>query len=237
MAPPQRSGWPMSSEDKPSRRNPIGRTKKSGEKTARRTSAPSKPSSASTSGATRLLADFSEVMRELGLRWYVFGAQAAIVHGRPRMTADVDITVDPGQTSTPALLEELSRAGFSLRMAFSEDFLRDARLLLLVHDATTMPLDLMLASTRMHAEFLERSRLADVGGFEVPVMSPEDVIVTKVLAGRAKDLEDVRGVLIEQRDIDLSRVRELLSELESALEDPRLVRRFERLVRDARPRR
>ena len=27
-------------------------------------------------------------------RWYLFDAQAVNVHGRPRMTADVDVTVD-----------------------------------------------------------------------------------------------------------------------------------------------
>jgi predicted nucleotidyltransferase len=173
-------------------------------------------------------------MRRLGARWYVFGAQAAIVYGRPRMTADVDVTVDAGQMSTPALVDELSRAGFSLRASLSDDFLREARLLPLVHDATMMPLDLMLATTRMHAEILERSRLTDVGGVHVPVMSPEDVIITKVLAGRSRDLDDVRGILGEQRDLDLAHVREALADLEAALDEPRFVRRFERLLRAVR---
>lgn len=56
-------------------------------------------------------------------------------------------------------------------------------------------------------------------------------MVTKVLAGRPKDLEDVRGVLIEQRSIDLQRVRALLGQLEATLEETRLLTRFERLLR------
>lgn len=221
----------MSSATKPSRKNPTGRAKKSAAKTTRPTSGSSKRSTASKPGANLLLADLAQVMSRLGLRWYVFGAQAAIVYGRPRMTADVDVTVDIGKMSTPAFLAEVSGAGFSLRAAFSEDFLREARLLPLVHRATSMPLDLMLASTRLQAEILERSRLTEIGGVKVPVMSPEDVIVTKILAGRPKDLDDVRGVLLEQRGLDLARVRELLGELSAALEEPRLVARFERLVR------
>jgi hypothetical protein len=31
-------------------------------------------------------------MKERGLRWYLFGAQAAIIGGSPRLSADVDVT-------------------------------------------------------------------------------------------------------------------------------------------------
>jgi hypothetical protein len=35
----------------------------------------------------------------LGAGWFVFGAQAAILHGAARLTADVDITVALGTRS------------------------------------------------------------------------------------------------------------------------------------------
>ncbi len=47
----------------------------------------------------------------------------------------------------------------------------------------------------------------DVAGVQVSVMSPEDLVFTKVLAGRLKDMEDVRGVLGEQEGLDLAQVR------------------------------
>ena len=39
------------------------------------------------------LAGLVSVMQRLDARWCILGAQAAIVHGRPRMTADIDVTV------------------------------------------------------------------------------------------------------------------------------------------------
>jgi predicted nucleotidyltransferase len=150
------------------------------------------------------------------------------------MTADVDVTVELRDIDVLGLVAALSRAGFQLRMDFDDDFLRASRLLLLVHTATSMPLDLLISSTRLHAEFLSRTRIIDAGGVRVPMMSPEDLIVTKILAARRKDLEDVRGVLREQTALDLGRIRDLLTQLEAALEDHRLLRRFERLVRGAR---
>jgi hypothetical protein len=50
------------------------------------------------------------------------------------------------------------------------------------------------------------------------VLSPEDLVVTKILAGRPKDLEDVRTVLIERwPDLDLAYIRSMLKTLEQAL--------------------
>ncbi|WP_438012036.1 DUF6036 family nucleotidyltransferase [Sorangium sp. So ce321] len=191
-------------------------------------------------------------MRRRRLRWYVFGAQAAVAYGRPRMTADVDVTVDLAQTSTLTLVDDLSRAGFDRwsdpwgsgspfgalrpkpRMYLGDDFLREARLLPLVHRPTGMPIDVVIAASSLHTEFLDRRRLIALGGVRVPMISPEDLVVTKVLAGRPKDLEDVSGVLLEQTDLDLERIRGLLGELEAALGEDRLLRRLERLIRKAR---
>jgi hypothetical protein len=203
-------------------------------KTSPRTSVSLPSSTASKPAALLLLADYAAVMERLGLGWYVFGAQAAATYGRPRMTADVDITVDLGRMDTLAFVAALEGAGFVLRLDFDEGFLRESRLLPLVHRATAMPADVMIACTRLHTEFLARRKMVDLGGLRVPMLSPEDLVVTKVLAGRRKDLEDVRGVLVAQLGLDLGHVRELLGELEVALDEDGLLRRFERLANRTR---
>ena len=59
--------------------------------------------------------------------------------------------------------------------------------------------------------------------------SPEDLVAMKILAGRRKDLDDVRGVLLEQAErLDLERTRDVLGALEAALDDARLLRRLDR---------
>ena len=40
-----------------------------------------------------VLAALAKVLHKRKIRWYVFGAQAAVVYGSPRMTMDVDVTV------------------------------------------------------------------------------------------------------------------------------------------------
>ncbi|WP_437904700.1 DUF6036 family nucleotidyltransferase [Sorangium sp. So ce327] len=94
-----------------------------------------------------------------------------------------------------------------------------------------MPIDAVIAASSLHVEFLARRRLIDLGGVRVPMISPQDLVLTKALAGRPKDIENVRGVLPEQHDLNIDRIRELLGELEAAVGDDRLLRRLERLIR------
>jgi hypothetical protein len=50
------------------------------------------------------LVEFADLAKRLGIRWYVFGAQAVNLHGFPRATADLDLTIDLGQRTVASLL-------------------------------------------------------------------------------------------------------------------------------------
>jgi predicted nucleotidyltransferase len=182
--------------------------------------------------AAEVLAALSRVLRRNGRRWYVFGAQAVLAYGRPRLTSDVDVLIDPGRATGVGIARELADADFELRFALSRASLRTARLLPLVFAKTGTPVDAVLAATGLHDDFLARARRLDLGGVKVPVVSPEDLVVQKILAGRRKDLDDVRGVLDRQRaHLDAARIRDVLTALEHATGDARLLRRFDRLAR------
>ena len=160
--------------------------------------------------------------------WYLFGAQAVGVWGTPRLSADVDITIRLRVPDTLAFVNGMREAGFDLRVADAEDFARRTRVLPFVHRESRIPVDAVLAGPGPEEEFLSRARTVAIEGVPVPVISPEDLIVTKVLAGRPKDVEDVRGILGQRgADLDLGRVRRLLGLLEEALGQSDLLPLFE----------
>jgi len=160
--------------------------------------------------------------------WYLFGAQAVQVWGLPRLTADVDVTVRLRGENPSRFVAAMKTAGFDLRVADVDDFIRRPRVLPFVHRDSQIPLDVVLAGPGLEEEFLERARSVDLGGVTVPVISPEDLLVTKILAGRPKDLEDVHGILRERLgELDLSRVRRVLTLLEDALTQSDLKPLFE----------
>jgi hypothetical protein len=67
-------------------------------------SSPSAPSP-----IVELLRQLGEALASVGVGWYVFGAQAAILHGAARLTADVDITFALGQRPTAELVSAPGR--------------------------------------------------------------------------------------------------------------------------------
>ncbi|HEX7679268.1 MAG TPA: hypothetical protein VF713_14150 [Thermoanaerobaculia bacterium] len=62
-----------------------------------------------------VLAAVAAAMHENAARWYLFGAQAATLWGRPRLTADVDITAEIPFERIDSFLDAMKRRGFSLR--------------------------------------------------------------------------------------------------------------------------
>lgn len=182
-------------------------------------------------GPAELLADLAAALGAVQAPWYVFGAQAVSIWGRPRLTTDVDVTVRFG-AATQELVRALEASGFVLRVEATDAFIHQTRVIPLEHPASGLGLDVVLAGPGLEELFLERAVPVDVGGVRVFFISPEDLIVTKILAGRSKDIEDVQGVLSERSDgLDVARIRETLALIEQALGQADLLPAFENEVR------
>ena len=97
----------------------------------------------------------------------MFGAQAVIAYGVPRLSADVDVTVKLENDDPQRFASAMQAAGFVLRVEDPE-FIRRTRVMPFVHSATGMPLDIVLAGSGLEDEFLERARAVDLGGTTVP---------------------------------------------------------------------
>jgi hypothetical protein len=165
-----------------------------------------------------VLASLALAFERAGLRWYLFGAQAAIIHGAARLTADVDVTVHLDDAPPQALVGVLLDVGFTLRVPDPE-FVTRTRVLPVTHAASHVPVDIVFAGPGLEELFLARARLLDVDGVRVPVACAEDVIVMKLLAGRAKDIDDVVAILAAHPDdLNMDLVRGTVRMLEEALD-------------------
>lgn len=182
-----------------------------------------------------LLTALQRALSALGVRWFLFGAQAAILYGVARLSADVDVTVDPGRLSAAELAGALATAGFESRVPDIARFAETTRVLPLVHAVSGMPLDVVLSGPGLEEQFFAGVREHVIGDARVPVVCPEDLVAMKVLAGRPRDLDDVAAIArVGQDHLDLDRVRGTLRLLESALDRRDLVSELERVVAAAR---
>ncbi|MGD8316180.1 MAG: hypothetical protein PVH21_04540 [Myxococcales bacterium] len=170
-----------------------------------------------------VLSSLRGTFEQLEVDWYVFGAQAALVHGAVRMTADVDVTVFPGDLTMEALVEALEANGFELR-GVETDFVRETRVLPLVHLETGINADVVIGGPGIEESFRSRAEPVDLGGTIVPVAAAEDVVAMKILGGRSKDREDVVAIIAAQGpSLNYNRIRATLELLEKALDRSDLV--------------
>jgi hypothetical protein len=159
--------------------------------------------------------------------WFVFGAQAVGVRGSPRTTQDVDVTVSVPPERITALVGALRGAGFSDRQPDqARELLRNGGVMVLLHDETGFDVDIVLAGSGLEALALSRATVTPLAGVEVPVAHATDLVVMKVLAGRAKDVDDVISIL-RVGEVDRESARDLLGQLEMALDRSDLLLLFE----------
>lgn len=179
--------------------------------------------------AIELLTALVRVLPRWG-RWYVFGAQAVIAYGVPRLSADVDVTLAVDRDDPEAFGRDMAAAGFALRIN-DPDFVRRTRVMPFVHVATAMPLDVVFAGSGLEEEFLARAQPVDLGGIVVPVLHEEDLVIAKILAGRPKDLDDVRNLWrLHGSKLNAGRIRDVLRQLEAALSQADLVAAFDTIA-------
>lgn len=115
----------------------------------------------------------------------------------PRLTQDVDLLLaDAGPGLEP--LEAAAREeGWEVRRASPE-----GELIRLRHPHLGIA-DLVIAGTDYQQEALRRAHEEPIGsGERVFVLSPEDVIIHKLIAGRTQDLADIEAILAAETPLD-----------------------------------
>lgn len=184
--------------------------------------------------AEQVLADFAAVAARHELRWFLFGAQAVALYGVQRTSADVDVTLELGDLDPRALIRDLAEHG--LPATIDDDaFVAATRVVPVIHRATAWPMDIVLAGPGIEDLFLDGARTMALGARRIPVIAPEHLVALKILAGRPKDIEDVRGLVrVPGLALDVRAADETLALLEGALDRSDLRPRLAELVKTRR---
>jgi Nucleotidyl transferase of unknown function (DUF2204) len=157
-----------------------------------------------------------------GGRGVIIGGIAASLLGKPRFTADVDAVILVEMDEIPRLLQQAAACGIQARIAGAEAFARKNRVLLLRHTASGIDIDISLGMLPFEIEMVARSRSLAMGGLQLRLPSPEDLIILKAVAHRPQDLLDIDSVLASQPVLDKEYIRVWVQQFAEALEMPEL---------------
>lgn len=119
------------------------------------------------------------------------------------------------------LLRSLREYGIQPRVPDAAEFARRNQVLLLRHETSETPIDLSLAWLPFEHEALTRAEAADFHGVEIPIATPEDLVIQKAVAFRFRDRDDIERLLVlHGQTMDLERVRRVVAEFAAILEYP-----------------
>ena len=149
--------------------------------------------------------------------YMVIGGQAVLVYGEPRLTRDVDITLGVGPERLHDLLSIAESAGWRLLVEKPEEFVQRTCVLPLQDSKTGIRIDLIFSDSPFEQQAMDRVRLVEMGKATVRFAAVEDVIILKMVAGRPRDLEDVRGILAKNPEIGRGYIRDWLAEIDRDL--------------------
>lgn len=143
----------------------------------------------------RLLARLATELQARELPFMVIGGQAVLLHGEPRLTQDVDVTLGVGPERLNDLLAACDALGLRVLPEDAATFVRQTFVLPVAEPATGIRVDLIFSTTPYEAQAIQRAVGEDLHGAAVPFATAEDLILHKLFAGRPRDHEDAAGVV------------------------------------------
>jgi len=174
-----------------------------------------------------LIVRIAKGLKRADLPYMIIGGQAVLLYGTPRMTKDIDITLGIGIDALERVVGAVDTIALEIIPEDFKSFVQTTFVLPTRDEGSSIRVDFIFSYTPYEKQAIARARAVLLR--ETPVMfaSVEDAIIHKIFAGRPRDLEDVRSIIIKNRDLDREYVRRWLKEFERSTETPGLIKAFE----------
>lgn len=143
-----------------------------------------------------ILEKLFRVLNALDIPYILIGGYAAAAWGYIRATKDTDFLAGISFDRIDRVIEDLKGQGFSVeyRSGDIEDPVRGLIKLRFPAVGETEFIELLLGIKKMPPDVYLRAKKLHFAGMEIPVISPEDLIVLKLIAGSPLDISDAQNI-------------------------------------------
>ena len=147
----------------------------------------------------------------------IIGGQAVLYYGEPRFTKDIDITLGADTETLEKVLFLTAKLDLNLLVKEVEDFVKKTMVLPTQDRSTGIRVDFIFSHSLYERQAIDRARNVSFGQILVKVASLEDVVIHKIVAGRARDIEDVKSMLLKNPDYDKGYIAHWLNMFDESL--------------------
>lgn len=182
----------------------------------------------------QLLARLARALDRAELGYMVIGGQAVQLYGEPRLTRDIDLTLAAGVDELASVTELCAAEGLKVLVARPVEFVRETMVLPALDESSGVRVDFIFSFSEYERQAIKRGRAVKLSGTEVRFAAVEDLLIHKLVAGRPRDIEDVRTVLAKNPGLDRAYTERWLADFDAALARS-LLDTFRRLVAETAP--
>jgi hypothetical protein len=143
-------------------------------------------------GLARKIVALHEMLDSLSVPHQFGGAIALAWYRSPRATTDIDVNITVAPEDAGPVLGAIEHIGVRVTDADRAAIAQDGQARL---DWDGSYLDVFFATLDLHQEMVGRSRSVRFGPVEIPILSPEDLIVCKAVFDRPKDWVDIEEMV------------------------------------------
>ncbi|MFZ0451173.1 MAG: hypothetical protein WAL98_18195 [Desulfatiglandaceae bacterium] len=180
-----------------------------------------------------LIAGIAKTFSKASLPYMIIGGQAVLLHGTPRMTKDIDITLGVDIDSLETVTAAVAAAGLEVIPEDFRPFVKETYVLPTRDAAGGIRVNFIFSFTHYERQAIARAKVVSL--LETPVMfaAVKDMVIHKIFAS-PRDLEDVRSILIKNSDIDVPYVRNWIEKFDEPDQEKGLLRIFEEILKKTR---
>ncbi len=165
------------------------------------------------------LTKIAQLFGDNGIPYMLIGGYSMAIHGYPRFTEDLDITLGVDIDAFDEVLRTVSK-DFKTLVADPKEFAEKTNVLLLESIATGVRVDLVFSFIDFERQAIEEAETIIINKIPIKNVSIENLLVYKMLAGRERDKEDVKTLLnAYNKAISKDKVSEKIKQLSIILEN------------------
>jgi len=180
----------------------------------------------------KLIKKVAQRLDEDKIPYMLIDGQAVLIYGRPRLTQDIDITLGIDTDKFQIIEKVCKKLGLRILPENPETFANETKVLPAEDSKSKIRLDFIFSFSSYEAQAIKKAKKVTVDNYPVKFASCEDVIIHKMVAGRAIDEEDVRSILVKNKDsINIKYIQDWLSEFNKIQEHKGILKKFQSLLK------
>ncbi len=180
----------------------------------------------------QLIVKIGNSLDKASIPYIIIGGQAVLLYGEPRLTRDIDITLGINIDKLPELLDVIEYIGATPIPEDIETFVRETYVLPARDAISDIRIDFIFSSTPYERQAIKRANKIKIKETSVNFASIEDVIIHKIFAGRPRDIEDVKSIILKNPKFNSAYIISWLKAFNATTKDKDFLKSFQDVLEE-----